>query len=76
MSWLASPAHAVDDSPLSDEQLACLPIAYGTAMGMLERAAVAAGERVVVTGASGGVGLALAREPRRLLRFAVVVLYS
>lgn len=52
-------AHAVDDSLLTDEQLACLPIAYGTAMGMLERAEVTAGERVVVTGASGGVGLAL-----------------
>lgn len=55
----AAQAHAVDDSPLSDEQLACLPIAYGTAMGMLERAALASDERVLVTGASGGVGLAL-----------------
>ncbi len=51
--------HDVTDSPLSDEQLAALPVAYGTAMGMLERADVAAGETVVVTGASGGVGLAL-----------------
>lgn len=55
----ATRAHDVGDSPLTDEQLACLPIAYGTATGMLERAAVRAGERVVVTGASGGVGLAL-----------------
>lgn len=55
----ASRAHDVGDAPLTDEQLACLPIAYGTAMGMLERAAVRAGERVLVTGASGGVGLAL-----------------
>ena len=51
--------HDVTDSPLSDEQLACLPIAYGTATGMLERAALGAGERVLVTGASGGVGIAL-----------------
>ena len=51
--------HPVDGSPLSDEELAALPVAYGTASGMLERAAVGAGERVLVTGASGGVGLAL-----------------
>jgi NADPH:quinone reductase-like Zn-dependent oxidoreductase len=52
-------AHDVTDSPLSDEQLACLPVAYGTAAGMLERAHVRGGETVVVTGASGGVGFAL-----------------
>lgn len=52
-------AHDVTDAPLSDQQLACLPVAYGTAMGMLERAGLAAGETVLVTGASGGVGLAL-----------------
>jgi NADPH:quinone reductase-like Zn-dependent oxidoreductase len=55
----AAQAHDVADSPLSDEQLACLPVAYGTAMGMLERARLRAGETVLVTGASGGVGLAL-----------------
>lgn len=57
-------AHDVTDSPLSDEQLATLPIAYGTAMGMLERANITAGETVVVTGASGGVGLALVQLAR------------
>jgi NADPH:quinone reductase-like Zn-dependent oxidoreductase len=55
----AAHAHDVGDSPLSDEQLACLPVAYGTAMGMLERAGLQTGETVLVTGASGGVGLAL-----------------
>ncbi|HSP53643.1 MAG TPA: zinc-binding dehydrogenase [Cryobacterium sp.] len=55
----ASHAHDVQDSPLSDEQLACLPVAFGTAIGMLERAKVQGGETVLVTGASGGVGLAL-----------------
>lgn len=55
----ASHAHDVQDSPLSDEQLACLPVAFGTAIGMLERANVQGGETVLVTGASGGVGLAL-----------------
>ncbi len=51
--------HDVEESPLSDVELAALPIAYGTAAGMLERGQVGAGETVVVTGASGGVGLAL-----------------
>lgn len=55
----APQAHDVTESPLTDEQLACLPVAYGTAMGMLERADLRAGETVLVTGASGGVGLAL-----------------
>ncbi len=55
----AAHAHDVTDSPLADEQLACLPVAYGTAMGMLERAALHPDETVLVTGASGGVGLAL-----------------
>lgn len=55
----ASEAHDVTGSPLSDEQLACLPIAYGTATGMLERAGLRPKETVLVTGASGGVGLAL-----------------
>lgn len=55
----AEQAHDVTGSPLSDEQLAALPVAYGTAMGMLERADITRGETVVVTGASGGVGLAL-----------------
>lgn len=50
--------HHVTGTPLSNPQLACLPTAYGTAMGMINRAACEAGERVLVTGASGGVGLA------------------
>ena len=51
--------HDVTSSPLTDTELACLPIAYGTAAGMLARAGAAPGETVVVTGASGGVGTAL-----------------
>jgi NADPH:quinone reductase-like Zn-dependent oxidoreductase len=50
--------HDVTASPLTDAQLSCLPTAYGTALGMLNRAACSAGERVLVTGASGGVGMA------------------
>lgn len=49
--------HDVSTSPLSDEQLACLPIAYGTALGMIDAVDCGRGERVLVTGASGGVGL-------------------
>jgi NADPH:quinone reductase-like Zn-dependent oxidoreductase len=59
--YVVAPAdrvHPVDDSPLDDLELAALPIAYGTALGMLERGGVAAGHTVLVTGASGGVGLA------------------
>lgn len=54
----ADHVHDMSGSPLSDAQLACLPIAYGTAMGMLERGSLDPGETVLVTGASGGVGLA------------------
>ncbi len=50
--------HDVEGSPLSDPQLSCVPTAYGTAMGMINRADCVPGERVLVTGASGGVGLA------------------
>ncbi len=55
----AERAHRVDESPLSDVELAALPIAYGTALGMLERGAVTDGHTVLVTGASGSVGLAV-----------------
>jgi NADPH:quinone reductase-like Zn-dependent oxidoreductase len=48
----------VSTSPLTDAQLACLPTAYGTALGMINRAACVEGERVLVTGSSGGVGMA------------------
>ena len=52
------------DSDLSDEELAALPCAYSTAENMLHRAAVGA-ERVLVTGASGGVGLAAVQLAKR-----------
>jgi len=44
------------DAPLSAVELASFPTAAETALDMLRRAAVAPGERVLVTGASGGVG--------------------
>jgi alcohol dehydrogenase len=50
--------HDVSASPLSDIEIGAMPCAYGTANNLLRRAGVAAGDRVLVTGASGGVGLA------------------
>ncbi|WP_287104153.1 alcohol dehydrogenase family protein [Mesorhizobium sp.] len=47
------------ESELSDTQLASFPSAYGTALHMLNRARQVAGEIVIVTGASGGVGTGL-----------------
>ncbi|MEX0419120.1 alcohol dehydrogenase family protein [Spiribacter sp. 388] len=51
----AENAHAVE-TDLSDAELATFCCAYLTGEHMLERAGVQAGERVLVTGASGGVG--------------------
>ncbi|PTX55701.1 NADPH:quinone reductase-like Zn-dependent oxidoreductase [Litoreibacter ponti] len=45
------------ESDWSDLELGVLPCAYSTAEGMLQRASVRA-ERVLITGASGGVGSA------------------
>ena len=50
--------HDVSASPLTDIEIGAMPCAYGTAHNLLTRAQVAVGERVLVTGASGGVGLA------------------
>jgi alcohol dehydrogenase len=50
--------HDVSASALSDVEIGAMPCAYGTAHNLLSRARVAVGERVLVTGASGGVGLA------------------
>ena len=46
-------------SAWSDAELGSIPCAYGTAENMLRRAEVAAGERLLVAGASGGVGAAV-----------------
>lgn len=62
--------HDVTASPLSDVEIGAMPCAHGTAHNLLTRAHVAVGERVLVTGASGGVGLAAVQLA--LLRGAVV----
>ncbi|MER7661473.1 zinc-binding dehydrogenase [Streptomyces sp. NPDC096193] len=56
--------HDVTESPLTDDQLATLPTAYGTALGMIERGRLHKGETALVSGASGGVGLALVQIAR------------
>ncbi|MBL0885944.1 zinc-binding dehydrogenase [Myceligenerans indicum] len=65
--YVTAPAERVHDvtrSPLSDDQLASLPIAYGTALGMIERGRLRSGQTALVSGASGGVGLALVQLAR------------
>lgn len=49
----------------SDAELATIPCAYGTAENMLHRAGVEAAMRVLVQGASGGVGSATVQLARR-----------
>lgn len=49
--------HAVQTA-LSDYELAALPCAYGTAANMVEQAGIHADDRVLITGASGNVGIA------------------
>jgi len=52
--------HAVDNPELADAELAAMGMcSYQTALHMLNVADVQSGERVLVTGASGGVGTAL-----------------
>jgi NADPH:quinone reductase-like Zn-dependent oxidoreductase len=57
----AHPVHAV----LTDAELATFPCAYATAENMLARVELGAGEIVLITGASGGVGSALVQLARR-----------
>ena len=49
----------------SDAELATIPCAYGTSENMVHRAGVAAGDTVLVTGASGGVGSAVVQLCKR-----------
>ncbi|TDJ31168.1 MAG: alcohol dehydrogenase [Gammaproteobacteria bacterium] len=56
---------AAVDSPLTDAELATFSCSYTTAEGMLNRANVGTGDRVLITGASGGVGSALIQLAKR-----------
>ncbi len=57
-------AHPIE-SRLTDVELASFACSYSTAEHMIERAGVKEGDRVVITGASGGVGAALIQLARR-----------
>lgn len=60
----ASEAFPVD-CDWTDAELGAIPCAYGTAENMLHRAGVRAGDHVLVTGASGGVGSATVQLAHR-----------
>ena len=60
----ASEVFAVD-CDWSDAELATIPCAYGTAENMVHRAGVGKGDRVLVPGASGGVGSAVVQLCKR-----------
>jgi len=66
----AADVYDVSQSPLSDTEIAAIPCAFGTAENLLTRAGVREGQSVLITGASGGVGLAAVQLTR--LRGAVV----
>ncbi|MDZ7710043.1 MAG: zinc-binding dehydrogenase [Roseovarius sp.] len=62
----AADLYDVTDAPLSDIEIAAIPCAFGTALGLLDRAGVAAGQEVLITGASGNVGLAAVQLAAKL----------
>jgi NADPH:quinone reductase-like Zn-dependent oxidoreductase len=49
----------------TDAELASIPCAYSTAENMLHRSGLQSGERVLITGASGGVGSAAVQLAKR-----------
>lgn len=62
---------AAVDSEFSDAELATFSCSYSTAEGMLIRAGVGPQDRILITGASGGVGSALIQLAKR--RGAIVI---
>ncbi len=48
----------VSASPLSNEEIAAIPCGFGTAFNLLSRSGVCGEQKVLITGASGVVGLA------------------
>ncbi len=62
------------DSTYSDPELATFACAYGTAENLIERTNLGAGETIVISGASGGVGSAAIQLSK--LRGATVIAVS
>ncbi len=60
----AKDVYAVD-CDWSDAELGTIPCSYGTSENMVNRADVKAGDRVLVAGASGGVGSAVVQLAKR-----------
>ena len=54
----ASDLFDVTSSPLTDVEIAAMPCAYGTAYNLIHRAGLAEGQHILITGSSGGVGMA------------------
>jgi NADPH:quinone reductase-like Zn-dependent oxidoreductase len=59
------------ESTWSDAELATIPCAYGTAENMVSRAGITVGTRVLVPGASGGVGSAVVQLAKRRGAFVI-----
>ncbi len=55
---------AIPDA-VGDAEAAALPIAYGTAYHLMERGGIAAGDRVLILGATGGVGTGCVQLAKR-----------
>lgn len=53
------------NSDLGDAELAAVPCAFGTAENLISRTQLKAGERVLITGASGNVGVAAIQLAKR-----------
>ncbi|MCO4759537.1 MAG: alcohol dehydrogenase family protein [Oceanospirillaceae bacterium] len=64
------------NSTLTDTELASFPCAYSTAENMIDRVNVHAGETVLITGASGGVGSAAIQLVKRRQATVIAVCSS
>ena len=67
-------AHAISsDCPLTDIELASFPCSYSTAENMLTRSQVTQHDKVLVTGASGGVGSAVVQLAKARGAYVIAV---
>lgn len=72
--YVVVPADALIAIPdaVSDTDAAAMPCAYGTALRMVEtRGRISAGEKVLILGASGGVGVAAIQFAKRLGAYVI-----